>query len=153
LSESGCPGFKDLQDGNFMIQDVNIDNLCSYEVNWNYLEASQQLQLDKQTYGADYIHLYVDDIEGDWLKNWDWEDDLTDYIDAFYHHCQQGNYQFAFDTLMACNDLLKNPENYQKCLEIYNYLIESFKCNNLRDDKINQARISSLAQYCIWLKS
>ncbi len=30
----------------------------------------------------------VDDIEGDWLENWDWEDDLTDYIDTFYHHCE-----------------------------------------------------------------
>jgi hypothetical protein len=40
------------------------------------------------TSGSDYIHLYVDDIEGDWLENWDWKDDLTDYIDAFYHHCE-----------------------------------------------------------------
>jgi len=41
------------------------------------------LQLDKRTDGADYIHLYLDDMEGDWLENWDWEDDLTDYS-TFY---------------------------------------------------------------------
>ncbi|MGM3307569.1 hypothetical protein ACSQ6I_16635 [Anabaena sp. WFMT] len=127
MSESGYPGFKDLQDGNFMIQDVNIDNLCSSEVDWNYLEASQQLQLDKQNYGTDYIHLYVDDIEGDWLENWDWEEDLTDYIDAFYHHCEQENYQFAFNTLKAADDLLNPPESHEKSLELYCYLNEIVK--------------------------
>ncbi|WP_254444791.1 hypothetical protein [Anabaena sp. UHCC 0187] len=119
-----------------MIKDVNIDSHFNSEVDWKYLEASQQLQLDKQNYGADYIHLYVDDIEGDWLENWDWEDDLTDYIDAFYHHCEQGNYQFAFDTLKAGDDLLNQPENYKKCLELYDYLLERLEINSAKQAKI-----------------
>ncbi|WP_242031163.1 hypothetical protein [Anabaena sp. FACHB-1237] len=57
-----------------MTNDVKIYNQSNSEIDWKYLEASQQLQLDKQNYGADYIHIYVDDIEGSW------EDDLTDYI-------------------------------------------------------------------------
>lgn len=113
--------------GIFMIKDVNIYNQFNSVTNWKYLEASQQLQLDKQNYGSDYIHLYVEDIEGDWLENWDWEDNLNDYIDAFYHHCEQGNYQFAFDTLKACDDLLNQPENYEKCLELYGYLSQISK--------------------------
>ncbi|WP_254445275.1 hypothetical protein [Anabaena sp. UHCC 0204] len=59
-----------------MIKDVKIDNQSNYEIDWKYLEASQKVQLDKQNYGADYIHLYVNDIEGDWLENWDWEDKM-----------------------------------------------------------------------------
>ncbi|WP_414561655.1 MULTISPECIES: hypothetical protein [unclassified Anabaena] len=110
-----------------MNQNINIYNQSTSEVDGNYLQASQQLQIDKQTYGSDYIHLYVEDIEGDWLENLDWEDDLTDYVDAFYHHCEQQNYQFAFDTLIACNELLNQPENNQKLLELYNYLAESLK--------------------------
>jgi hypothetical protein len=74
--------------GIFMIKDVMIDNQFNSEIDWEYPEASQELQVDKQNNGSDYIHLYVDDIEGDWLENWDWEDDLTDYIDTFYHHCE-----------------------------------------------------------------
>jgi hypothetical protein len=110
-----------------MTKNVSIYNQSTSEVDEKYLEASQQLQLDKQTYGSDYIHLYVDDIEGDWLENWDWEDDLTDYIDAFYHHCEQGNYQFAFDTLKAGDDLLKKLENHEKRLELYGYLSDISK--------------------------
>ena len=54
-----------------MTKNVSIYNQSTSEVDEKYLEASQQLQLDKQNYGSDYIYLYVDDIEGDWLENWD----------------------------------------------------------------------------------
>jgi hypothetical protein len=134
-----------------MIKDVNIDSQFNYEVDWKYLEASQQLQLDKQNYGSDYIHLYVDDIEGDWLENWDWEDDLTDYIDAFYHHCEQENYQFAFDTLKAGDDLLNQPENYEKCLELYSYLVERLELQYPKQSEINHQEILNLAKYRLHL--
>ena len=137
--------------GIFMIKDVNIDSQFNSEVDWKYLEASQQLQLDKQNYGSDYIHLYVDDIEGDWLENWDWEDDLTDYIDAFYHHCEQENYLFAFDTLKAGDDLLNQPENYEKCLELYSYLVERLELQYPKQSEINHQEILNLAKYRLHL--
>jgi hypothetical protein len=134
-----------------MIKNINISNQTSSEVDCKYLEASQQLQLDKQNYDSDYIHIYVDDIEGDWLENWDWEDDLTDYIDAFYHHCEQENYQFAFDTLKAGDDLLKKLENHEKRLELYSYLVERLDLQNTKEEKernkeiLNQAKPIILA--------
>jgi hypothetical protein len=137
--------------GIFMIKDVNIDSQFNSEIDWKYLEASQQLQLDKQNYGSDYIHLYVDDIEGDWLENWDWEDDLTDYIDAFYHHCEQENYQFAFDTLKAGDDLLNQPENHEKCLELYSYLVERLELQYPKQSEINHQEILNLAKYRLHL--
>jgi hypothetical protein len=90
----------------------------------NALQASQQLQRDKQLYGSDHIHLYVDDVEGDWLEEWTWEDDLADYIDAFDHHCQQKNYRLAIETLRAGFDLLKKPENLRRGVEIYSRLVK-----------------------------
>ena len=129
-----------------MTKNVKIYNQSTSEVDWKYLEASQHLQLDKQTYGSDYIHLYVDDIEGDWLENWDWEDDLTDYIDAFYHHCEQGNYQFALDTLKAGDDLLNQPENYQKGLEVYGYLVERLELECVKQAHINNPDILNEAK-------
>ncbi|MBO1049303.1 MAG: hypothetical protein HEQ10_16930 [Dolichospermum sp. DEX182a] len=127
-----------------MTKNVSIYNQS--EVDEKYLEVSQQLQLDKQTYGSDYIHLYVDDIEGDWLKNWDWEDDLTDYIDAFYHHCEQENYQFALDTLKAGDDLLNQPDNYEKSLELYSYLVERVELQDPKQSEINYQEILDLAK-------
>lgn len=129
-----------------MTQDINVSNQSELG-DGKYLQASQQLQADKQTYGSDYIHLYVEDTEGDWLENWDWEDDLTEYIDAFYHHCENKNYQFALDTLMACDELLKQPENSQKYLELYSYLVEKIEekatkqANKNNQEILNTARL------------
>ncbi|GCL38435.1 hypothetical protein SR1949_35500 [Sphaerospermopsis reniformis] len=134
-----------------MTKDVKIYNQSSSEIDWKYLEASQQLQLDKQNHGADYIHLYVDDIEGDWLENWDWEDDLTDYLDAFYHHCEQGNYQFAFDTLKAGDDLLHQPENQEKGLEVYGYLVERLELECAKQTDVNNQEILKEAKHRIFI--
>jgi len=35
------------------------------------LESSRQLQQDILTCGLDAAYLYVEDVEGDWLENWD----------------------------------------------------------------------------------
>lgn len=64
----------------------------------NYLEASQELQLDKQTYGSNYIHLYVDNIEENWLANWTWGDSFesNDWANAFVYNASKGNFKIAF---------------------------------------------------------
>jgi hypothetical protein len=66
--------------------------------------------------------------------------DLTDYIDAFYHHCEQGNYQFAFDTLKAGDDLFNQPENHEKCLELYIYLVERLELQETKESKNKSSR-------------
>ncbi|PSF32274.1 hypothetical protein C7H19_21840 [Aphanothece hegewaldii CCALA 016] len=40
------------------------DALCS-------IKAVKKYQLDRQTYGANRVRLYVDDVDGDWLNNFD----------------------------------------------------------------------------------
>ncbi len=47
------------------------------------LESSRQLQQDILTRGLDAAYLYVDDVEGDWLENWDEdEEDLKNETDG-----------------------------------------------------------------------
>jgi hypothetical protein len=38
------------------------------------LKAARKMQREKRTYGADHVHLYYEDVEGDWLEKWG-EDD------------------------------------------------------------------------------
>jgi hypothetical protein len=63
----------------------------------NYLQSSQQLQLDKQNYEPDYIHLYVDNIEGDWLTNWTWDDSFesNEWAAAFIYNVSKGKFKVA----------------------------------------------------------
>jgi hypothetical protein len=47
------------------------------------LESSRQLQQDILTRGLDAAYLYVEDVEGDWLENWDEdEEDLETETDG-----------------------------------------------------------------------
>ncbi|WP_198126537.1 hypothetical protein [Amazonocrinis nigriterrae] len=124
-------------------------NESSSEVEGKFLQASQQLQADKQTYGSEHIHLYVEDIEGDWLENWDWEDNLADYVDAFYAHCQQKNYLAAYDTLSACDEQLLQPQNYQKRLELYSHLAQIMKAQT-SPLSIDEAQILTRTEFRIW---
>jgi hypothetical protein len=41
------------------------------------LRASRRFQKDKLTHGLHRVDLYVEDINGDWLENWDDEDEQT----------------------------------------------------------------------------
>jgi hypothetical protein len=42
------------------------------------LRASRKYQNDKLIHGLNRVDLYVEDVEGDWLENWDDEDQQQD---------------------------------------------------------------------------
>ena len=37
---------------------------------WNLLQDAEKLQQERITAGFDYVNLYVEDVESDWLENW-----------------------------------------------------------------------------------
>jgi hypothetical protein len=42
------------------------------------LRASRKYQSDKLIHGLNRVDLYVEDVEGDWLENWNDEDERQD---------------------------------------------------------------------------
>nr|WP_231866918.1 hypothetical protein [Anabaena sp. 4-3] len=38
------------------------------------LATARQMQQDWLSYGVNFIHLYIEDVEGDWLENWEHEE-------------------------------------------------------------------------------
>ncbi len=34
------------------------------------LATARQMQQDWLTYGLDFVHLYIEDVDGDWLETW-----------------------------------------------------------------------------------
>ncbi|MFN9615496.1 MAG: hypothetical protein ACK55Q_09240, partial [Dolichospermum sp.] len=53
---------------------------------------------------------------------------------------------FALDTLKACDDLWNQPENHEKCLELYSYLVERLELQNTKQPEINHQEILNLAK-------
>jgi hypothetical protein len=54
---------------------------------WNLLQDAENLQQERINSGCDYVHLYVEDVESDWLENWG--SDVTELpvrLRQWFHH-------------------------------------------------------------------
>ncbi len=52
------------------INPSNLSNKDRLERIWHLLEDAEKLQQQRINSGFDYVNLYVEDVESDWLKNW-----------------------------------------------------------------------------------
>lgn len=48
----------------------NLSNKDRLERIWHLLEDAEKLQQERINSGFDYVNLYVEDVESDWLENW-----------------------------------------------------------------------------------
>ncbi len=46
------------------------------------LATARNMQQDWLNYGVDFVHLYVDDVHGDWLERWE-EESVLDLLKEF----------------------------------------------------------------------
>ncbi|BAT56265.1 hypothetical protein NOS3756_52680 [Nostoc sp. NIES-3756] len=44
------------------------------------LATARRMQQDWLKYGVDYVHLYIEDVDSDWLESWRDEEILTSFI-------------------------------------------------------------------------
>lgn len=57
-----------------MVKEQSTDREERLEKFLQAVEEAQKLQDDLLKYGLDAVHLYVEDVEGDWLEKWQEED-------------------------------------------------------------------------------
>jgi hypothetical protein len=47
-----------------------MNNSDKFQQAMEALEKARQMQRDRLRFGLDFVNLYVEDVEGDWLENW-----------------------------------------------------------------------------------
>ncbi len=52
------------------INQSHLSNKDRLERIWHLLEDAEKLQQERINSGFDYVNLYVEDVESDWLENW-----------------------------------------------------------------------------------
>ncbi|MGK7943972.1 MAG: tetratricopeptide repeat protein [Microcystaceae cyanobacterium] len=57
-------------------------------------------------------------------------DEVQPYLESFYHYCQLGHYDTAFDTLQEVDIFLRLQGFYEILVESYSQLVEAFKQEN-----------------------
>lgn len=53
-----------------VITNSNLSNKDRLEKIWHLLQDAEKLQEERIKSGFDYVNLYVEDVESDWLENW-----------------------------------------------------------------------------------
>ncbi|MGB3514606.1 MAG: hypothetical protein WBA93_36430 [Microcoleaceae cyanobacterium] len=54
---------------------TTLSNQERLEKVWQALQAAQQLQEDRLSWGINHVNLYVENVDGDWLENWGEEEE------------------------------------------------------------------------------
>jgi hypothetical protein len=54
-----------------MLNQKEMNSITQVDEFAEILAAARRMQQDWLEYGVNYVHLYVEDADGDWLENWD----------------------------------------------------------------------------------
>ncbi|MBD2295599.1 hypothetical protein H6G06_19505 [Anabaena sphaerica FACHB-251] len=70
-----------------MLNQKEMNSITQVDEFAEILAAARRMQQDWLEYGVNYVHLYVEDADGDWLETWDNDailgDSLLDSIKEF----------------------------------------------------------------------
>lgn len=53
-----------------MVTEAQVFSQDRFEKFSEALEEARRMQQDWMTHGLDFVHLYIEDVEGDWLERW-----------------------------------------------------------------------------------
>ena len=59
-----------------MVNQQQTNNSAQLENLTEALAAARNMQQDWLNYGLNFVHIYVEDVEGDWLETWD-DDEIS----------------------------------------------------------------------------
>ena len=54
----------------FMLNQKEMNSITQVDELAEILTAARRMQQEWLEYGVNYVHLYVEDVEGDWLEKW-----------------------------------------------------------------------------------
>lgn len=77
-------------------------------------------------------------------KPWQTIDDLKEYLEIFYHWCQLGEYDSAFDGIRTCDDFLTLRGYYAVQVELYGQLVAAWQQTDARENWNYRASLTSL---------
>jgi len=109
------------------------------------LATARQMQQDWLTYGLDFVHIYVEDVDGDWLETWGHDEilgnPLLDTIKEFLvsddaiavQVRQQLRERSLFDFAVNLAECARIPEESERLSAIRNLLADDVDDRNLFD--------------------
>ncbi|MGI8501823.1 MAG: hypothetical protein ACR2LR_11875 [Hassallia sp.] len=114
------------------------------------LATARNMQQDWLNYGVDFVHLYVEDVHGNWLENWGEEsvlDSLKEFLvsddDVAVRVRQILGERSLFDIAVNLEEILSLSEENDKLYAVINILARSE--NNYDAREIDDMELLNLA--------
>ena len=96
------------------------------------LAAARQMQQDWLNYGLDFVHLYVEDVNANWLEKWEEEQSILDSLKLFLvsdddvavRVREQLGKRSLFDIAVNLEELLSLPDGNDRLFAVKNLLAD-----------------------------
>jgi hypothetical protein len=74
-----CPKCYQLTTG-FMLNQKEMNSITQVDELAEILTAARRMQQEWLKYGVNYVHIYVEDVEGDWLEKWGENEEVVENL-------------------------------------------------------------------------
>ncbi|BAZ91551.1 hypothetical protein NIES932_30640 [Raphidiopsis curvata NIES-932] len=64
----------------FMLNQKQMNSITQVDELAEMLTAARRMQQEWLEYGVNYVHLYVEDVEGDWLEKWGENEEVVENL-------------------------------------------------------------------------
>ena len=113
-----------------MVNQQQTNNSAQLENLTEALAAARNMQQDWLNYGLNFVHIYVEDVEGDWLETWGDDEISNPLFDAIK------------DFLVSDDDVAIKIRNYVGDTSLFDLAVDLEECLRIsrENDKISAVK-------------
>ena len=113
-----------------MVNQQQTNNSAQLENLTAALAAARNMQQDWLNYGLNFVHIYVEDVEGDWLETWGDDEISNPLFDAIK------------DFLVSDDDVAIKIRNYMGDTSLFDLAVDLEECLRIsrENDKISAVK-------------
>ncbi|OBQ11766.1 hypothetical protein [Anabaena sp. AL09] len=113
-----------------MVNQQQTNNSAQLENLTEALAAARNMQQDWLNYGLNFVHIYVEDVEGDWLETWG-DDEISNPL-----------FDSIKDFLVSDDDVAIKIRNYMGDTSLFDLAVDLEECLRIsrENDKISAVK-------------
>ena len=113
-----------------MVNQQQTNNSAQVQDLTEALTAARRMQQDWLNYGLNFVHIYVEDVEGDWLETWG-DDEISNPL-----------FDSIKDFLVSDDDVAIKIRNYMGDTSLFDLAVDLEECLRIsrENDKISAVK-------------
>ena len=115
-----------------MVNQQQTNNSAQLENLTEALAAARNMQQDWLNYGLNFVHIYVEDVEGDWLETWD-DDEISNPL-----------FDGIKDFLVSDDDVATKIRKYVGDASLFDLAVDLEECLRISRDNDKTSAVKDI---------